>query len=254
MNTDDRTKKVEEIEHVDIMDIMEYINNIKLKKRLFGVNVEEVYDAIGEIGNLYEKEKQDYTNKLITGLEEREDAIEKEEQRVQGLMRNLGTQIDARKSDEKIISELEERVQVLSSKSAGYREIRDCLEENISGIQNLREEILEEAREEAAQILRNATSEQQYTKQQKPESMPEEHKKQAATLLLQRLEEVKLKARDSLQLILMDLYGLDEMFTTIQNEMTGEEAKLAQGYSFISEASYGSVLAKEGETKWYEKS
>lgn len=93
MNTDDRTKKVEEIEHVDIMDIMEYINNIKLKKRLFGVNVEEVYDAIGEIGNLYEKEKQDYTNKLITGLEEREDAIEKEEQRVQGLMRNLGTQI-----------------------------------------------------------------------------------------------------------------------------------------------------------------
>lgn len=198
-------------------EIAGYIDRVQFKKQFFGVSIAEVYGAMQELNEMYQDAMERYSLLLEEEYADREEAIARNEKKIRELANKANSVVEVRKRDQRRIKELEERLRKVSKERSQYRNQTDILADSISDTQKCKEQILERARAEAAQIIRRAQEESVLIGQGNTISIMKEKERYADSL--ERLRVAKTKAEDNLHLIRIDLYDMCEMLASLKEEM-----------------------------------
>lgn len=213
----------------DLEAISEYIYSVQFKKRFFGVNESEVYSAIEKMQHMYQNAIEDIQSNPVDLCDQRERVLERNEQKIQEIKKKAASTLEARKEDQKKIKELEKRIQKAKQSRNEYRVQTDQLAESIADTKRSKNQIIRDAKIRAEEIVEQA---KRHGEAMKKGISEDTHDAWLHCLeQFERLELVREKTKDSLQMIQIDLCNMRDTLLEMQNEM-GENKRNVGGDSY----------------------
>ena len=198
-------------------DISRFIEKLRFKKSIYGVNQADAYASMKELDRMYQKVFEEYRQDIETKMTEKEREFKSREAKVEDIVRKAARIQQGKIETEKRIQELEERLERETAYQQEYREKAELLADTLADTQKSKEELLEKTKRTARSIIYEA--EQEAKRIVEEGTIDVEKAVERNRVVMEDIERVKAYAAENLKYIHSDLMVMDEEVTELKKKI-----------------------------------